>query len=144
MSAPATIAHVGLTVSDLERSLAFYRDAIGMEEIVRHEFAEPSFGALTNNPGAEIETAMLKAGALILQLVEYVQGGGSSLGLDHAHVGIPHFCFAVDEVERAFQEMHRRGVVVTSSIVDITEQIRSFYVADPDGVPVELMEGRYP
>ncbi len=138
------IGHVGLTVSDLERSLSFYRDAMGMKEILRNEFAEPSFGSLTNNPGAHINTAMLQAGELILQLVEYIHGGGATLGLDHASVGTLHFSFAVDDIDKTLQDMQRRGVEVTSPIVDITDRIRSFYVADPDGVPVELMQGSYP
>lgn len=138
------IGHIGLTVRSRERSLEFYRDLIGLKEVDRNEFAEPSFGELTNNPGARIRTALLDAGSFLLQLVEYVDGGGETLGLDHRHVGNPHFCFYVEDVDRAFEEVTRRGVNITSGIVDITDKIRSFYVADPDGVAVELMEGSYP
>ncbi|MBW2270441.1 MAG: VOC family protein [Deltaproteobacteria bacterium] len=144
MSGRAAIGHVGLTVASLERSLDFYRDAIGMEELDRHEFSEPSFGELTGNPGARIRTALLRAQHLVLQLVEYVDGGGDSLRLDHCRVGTPHFSFAVEDVEASFEKMVANEVEVTSEIVAITDRIRSFYVADPDGVPVELMEGLYP
>jgi catechol 2,3-dioxygenase-like lactoylglutathione lyase family enzyme len=144
MTSRTSIGHVGLTVASLDRSLAFYRDAIGMEEIDRGEFAEPSFGELTRNPGARIRTALLRAQHLVLQLVEYVDGGGDTLRLDHCRVGTPHFSFAVDDVEVSFAEMEASGVAITSEIVLITDRIRSFYVADPDGVPVELMEGAYP
>jgi len=138
------IGHIGLTVRNRERSLGFYRDLIGLTEVDCNEFAEPSFGELTNNPGARIRTALLDAGSFLLQLIEYVDGGGETLGLDHRHVGNLHFCFYVEDADRAFKEVTRRGFEVTSGIVGITDKIRSFYVADPDGVAVELMEGTYP
>ena len=144
MGGDSKIGHVGLTVSDLERSLRFYRDLLGLKEIDRNEFAEASFGKLTNNPGAHIRTAMLGSGALLLQLVEYVHGGGERMRLDHRNAGTPHLSFQVEDLDRTFEEMRRRGVEITSDIVPITREIRSFYVADPDGVPVELMEGAYP
>jgi catechol 2,3-dioxygenase-like lactoylglutathione lyase family enzyme len=69
--------HVGLTVKDLQRSLAFYRDVAGMAdgEVFHGESRE--LDTLTNNPGARLRGVHLKAGPFMLQLLEYEAGGGA-------------------------------------------------------------------
>ncbi|HWW54200.1 MAG TPA: VOC family protein [Acidimicrobiales bacterium] len=138
--------HIGLTVSDLDRSITFYRDVAGM---TAHGDAvdvdSDGFGRLTDNPGAKLRTALLAAGPVLIQLVEYTEGGGDRLSLDHRHVGSPHLSFWVDDVATLRDELARRGdVVITSDIEAVVPSIRSFYVSDPDGVPVEFIERATP
>jgi catechol 2,3-dioxygenase-like lactoylglutathione lyase family enzyme len=139
----AELFHVGLTVKNLERSLAFYRDVVGMKE---HEWRmmnakSKEFDTLTNNPGAELKVAHLTLGSFMLQLIEYVAGGGATLDLHHNNVGSPHLCIYVPDVEAKYGELQRRGdVVITSGLVQIAPKMRSFYTEDPDGVPVEFLQ----
>jgi hypothetical protein len=52
-----------------------------------------------------------------------------------------HFSFFVDDVDSKRAEIEQRGdVKVISDVVQITPSMRSFYVADPDGVPVEFLQ----
>ena len=133
--------HVGLTVGDLECSLDFYRRVVGMEEIYRGPFESEAFGTLTRNPGARIDVAMLRAGHFTLQLVSYAAGGGDVLDLEHRNVGNPHLSFWVPDVRARFRELaNDPSVNVISELVEIAPGITAFYVADPDGVPVELAE----
>ncbi|MHB1583339.1 MAG: VOC family protein [Acidimicrobiales bacterium] len=133
--------HVGLTVSDLDRSVAFYRRVLGMELRSVTEVDSDAFGRLTANPGARLRTALLGSGDFLLQLVEYTAGGGAVLELDHRHVGSPHLSFWVDDAAaRRTELLGWPEVRVTSELASVVPGIRSFYVADPDGVPVELIE----
>ena len=138
----AELSHVGLTVKDLDRSLTFYRDVAGMEPAgTVIELQSPEFDALTSNPGSALRVAHLTAGSFTLQLVEYVAAGGATLELGHHHVGSPHLSFQVADVEAKYQDLRRRGNVrITSGLVRITPVTRSFYTADPDGVPVEFLQ----
>lgn len=158
----ATFHHVGLTVHDLEASFRFYTELVAfrvwdqskelnvdMGADVRsgdREFLavkSEEFDVLTNNPGSEIKYVNLQSsdGSLILQLVEYVAGGGGPLELDHNRGGSPHFSFFVDDVQATWEEVQRRpDVEATSEIVRIGPAMRSFYVTDPDGVPVEFIQ----
>ena len=78
---------------------------------------------------------------LVFQLIEYVAGGGPELELDHNRPGSMHFSFFVDDVAAKHADIERRGdVKIISDVVQITPSMRSFYVADPDGVPVEFLE----
>ena len=135
--------HVGLTVKNLEQSLAFYRDVAGMQE---HEWrmmnvTSKAFDTLTNNSGAELKVVHLTAGPFMLQLIEYVAAGGTTLDLHHNNVGSPHMCFYVPDVEAKYGELRQRGdVTITSGLVQIAPNMRSFYTEDPDGVPVEFLQ----
>ena len=70
-----TLYHVGFTVSSMERSLAFYLGAAGMELQRQSGFSRKEFGVLTNNPGSTFKVAFLASGAFTLQLIEYLTGG---------------------------------------------------------------------
>jgi catechol 2,3-dioxygenase-like lactoylglutathione lyase family enzyme len=139
----AELFHVGLTVKNLERSLAFYRDVVGMKEDGerRLNIKSKEFDTLTNNPGAQLKVAHLTAGSFMLQLIEYVAAGGITLDLHHNHIGSPHLSFYVPDVEAKYRELQqRRDVTITSGVVQITPTMRSFYTEDPDGVPVEFLQ----
>lgn len=134
--------HVGVTVRDLERSLAFYRDVVGMEVYSRRRMQGDWFDTLTHNSGADIDVAMLRLDGFVLQLVQYLAGGGDTLPLAHHHVGNPHLCIDVADVEAKHRDASARGGLDPTPIVDILGSgIRSFYVHDPDGLPVEFVQG---
>jgi catechol 2,3-dioxygenase-like lactoylglutathione lyase family enzyme len=87
-----------------------------------------------------VRTALLGAGTFQLQLVQYTAGGGA-LDIDHRCPGAAHLSFWVADVDSYYDRLSRDGeVTVTSSRVEVVPGIRSFYVADPDGVPVEFIE----
>lgn len=158
--------HVGVTVSDLQKSYAFYRDVVGMSfwdqekalgtaasegrideqgadaDVTFHSLRSEAFDELTANPGSEFKYVNLTSGdGFVLQLIQYTAAGGGTLELDHNRVGSPHMSFFVDDVAKAFAECTTMpDVEVVSGLVDIGPNMRSFYVRDPDGLPVELLE----
>jgi catechol 2,3-dioxygenase-like lactoylglutathione lyase family enzyme len=137
----ATLNHVGLTVSDLDRSVAFYCDVVGFTLATRRRIQGEWFDTLTHNEGADIDVAMLALGDVTLQLVQYVAAGGPTLALAHHKVGSPHLCITVDEVDARHAAVTASGRHHPTPFVDIMGTgFRSFYVADPDGVPVELLQ----
>jgi catechol 2,3-dioxygenase-like lactoylglutathione lyase family enzyme len=84
---------------------------------------------------------MLRAGSFVLQLVAYAVGGGETLELEHRNVGNPHLSFWVADVRARFRELSDDpSVEVISELVEIAPGITAFYLADPDGVAVELAE----
>ena len=69
------LLHVGLTVRNLESSLVFYQDVVGMTVRTQTEGHYDWFDDLTSNPGAEVKVAYLRLGGYELQLIEYLAGG---------------------------------------------------------------------
>lgn len=139
-----SLYHIGLTVSDLERSMAFYRQAVGMTLEYRSAVASEAFDKLIAIDGIHIQFCYLTLGGFRLQLIEYVSGGSdTTLDLGHNKVGNPHISFWVDDVESHYERLKALGVTVTSEI--LTQEspdlcARTFYCADPDGVQVEFCE----
>ena len=137
----AELFHIGLTVKNLERSIAFYRDIAEMQEGESLEVQSPAFDRLTNNPGAKLKVIYMQAGSFLLQLIEYVAAGGTTLDLHHNNVGSPHISLYVTDVEAKYRQLTSRGdVTITSDIIQIAPTMRSFYTEDPDGVPVEFLQ----
>ena len=137
--------HIGITVSDLERSLAFYREVIGMEVVSRNEVSGAWFDQLTDNHGARFRVAHLRQGDFVLQLVQYLAAGGERLRLGHNQVGNPHMSFYAEDVERKYAEVRGRAGQRVSPLVTIAVSgRRSFYTYDPDGVPVEFIQAPAP
>lgn len=138
-----SLNHIGLTVRDVERSVVFYRDVAGMEVWSRRQMQGEWFDTLTHNHGAVIDVAMLRLGTFTLQLVQYLEAGGDVLAVAHHHVGNPHLCINVPDVYAMHDRAEAYGGLEPTPIVDILGSgIRSFYVRDPDGVPVEFLQMR--
>jgi catechol 2,3-dioxygenase-like lactoylglutathione lyase family enzyme len=151
--------HVGLTVSSLEASYDFYTRVVGLVPfgaggrgaatsrtacgIDVLETDSPEIGELTNNPGSALRCAFVQSpdGRLVLQLVEYVVGGEKPIEPGHSRPGSPHISLYVDDVASRFATARASAPnAVASALVQITPTMRSFYLSDPDGVPVELIE----
>ena len=56
----SAILHTGLTVSDLDRSVAFYRDLLGLELITQWDSSQPYLRAVVGYPDAELRIALLR------------------------------------------------------------------------------------
>lgn len=151
--------HIGLTVSDVKRSSEFYCEVAGFRAATAgakenldlssedgmqfFQVRSDEFDTLTSNPGSEIKFIYLESpdGGMQLQLIEYVQGGAGALALGHNRPGSPHMSFFVEDVATKRQEVEDRGdVKITSDVIQIAPNMRTFYVEDPDGLPVEFLE----
>jgi len=136
------VNHVGLTVRDLATSVAFYRDVVGMEvDRPRVRISGDWFDTLTDNTGAVIDVVMLRAGELVLQLVQYQEGGSPDAATGHSRAGNLHLCINIDDVQAKHAELLATGRFRPTPIVDLpVPGMQSFYVRDPDGVPVEFLQ----
>jgi catechol 2,3-dioxygenase-like lactoylglutathione lyase family enzyme len=134
------VNHVGLTVSDLDASVAFYTRTVGMTVQVRTTSGGPWFDTLTGNDGAVIGVVMLESPGVVLQLVEYAQGGGGTAPTGHNRVGNMHLCINVEDVEATRGTVVAAGLPATPIVALPVPGMRSFYTADPDGVPVEFLQ----
>ena len=132
--------HLCITI-DLDASLAFYCEVVGFEVDLRTRVAGEWFDTLTHNRGAEIDVAQLTLGDFSLQLVQYLAAGGQRLALGHNQIGNPHLCIDVEDVDAKRRAIVAAGGLAPTPIVDIMGGgTRSFYIADPDGVPVEFLQ----
>lgn len=144
------ILHTGLTVSDLDRSVAFYRDLLGLELITRWDSSQPYLRAVVGYPDAELRIALLRlpgpAGAAghHIELLEYRRPRGTRGDANTYHPGNGHVAFMVDDLDAIHRELEARGVRFKSAPVDITHGrnagARAVYFFDPDDITLEMIQ----
>ncbi len=129
MTALAGLHHVALTVADLDASIAWYRDVLGLEEEFRHE-PDGRRTAVLRFPGHP-DT---------LGLVEHT---GAEPGFDPRRVGLDHVAFVVgsgDELRAWARRLDERGVT-NSGPIDIPPG-GMLHFTDPDGIALAVFWDR--
>lgn len=141
------IHHAGVTVANLDRALAFYRDVLGLEVFVQMERTDPSIGGIIGYPGARLNIAFcgVPGDTARVELLEYITPKGEPLRPETSQPGGGHVCFRVDEIDELFRRLVEAGFPPRSEApVTITEGAntgaRAIYVRDPDGYTVELFQ----
>ena len=135
--------HVGLSVVDLDRSIAFYRDAFGMEPAMEiMEFGGPQFTSVMGLPGAHGRMCMIGGGDIWLELFEFAEPRPAPKDQDYpvADHGYSHFGFTVDDVEAVYARLAAAGVRFHCPVTTFSSGMKAAYGRDPDGNVFEIME----
>src|ERR1700751_2720330 len=98
--------HTGITVTNLDRALAFWRDVLGFELSHRPHQTGTLAAEITGVPGAEIEIAVLKGYGHKIQLLEYKapEHRKQHVVLRPCDVGFVHVALVVDNLEPVLQK----------------------------------------
>lgn len=141
--------HVSVTVSDMDRSLAFYRDLLGMEEIERHLLEGKTISKMAGKDDVVMQVVRLEAPdtpGMLLDLQEYVQPKGKVSDGKLGDVGHSHICFGVPNLAEAYRELKEEGVTFVSEPVSFDlgwAIVHVVFFEDPDGYILELMQVPY-
>jgi len=115
--------HTMVRVCDLDKSLAFYRDALGLEELSRREVPQGKytlvFMAAPGNHEAQLE--------LTYNWTDEAYRGGRNFG---------HLAYAVDDIYEACERLQAHGVTINRPPRDG----RMAFVRSPDGISIELLQ----
>ena len=138
-------AHTGITVSDLDRSIALYRDVFGFPVSQPVECKGEIFDRLTGVDGAVMKVARVTAPGHTLELVQYVNPPGQDLpALRPCDTGTMHLAFQVEDIDEVLAALARAGVVAVNPAQTVVDgpraRVRAVYTRDTDGVVIELIE----
>ena len=138
--------HVGFAVSDLDRSLAFYRDVLGLEMEWERVYEEEYVREVVGYPRLRLRCAFLKLPGTEtrLELLEYQEVPRQRVDMRRANPGNAHLCLAVDDVDHLYVKLREVGVDFVSAPVVSTaghyKGSKTVYLHDPDGISLQLME----
>jgi catechol 2,3-dioxygenase-like lactoylglutathione lyase family enzyme len=136
--------HVSVTCGDVEASIAFYRDVIGLPLIDRGRIEGDDLGTLIGHPGASALWAELAlGGGQILELLQYVEPAEEALEPRPVRPGATHIGLAFEQLEPVLARVRDAGVEVSETVIldePGWEGVRCAYASDPDGVSIELVQ----
>ena len=138
--------HTGITVSNLESALTFWRDILGLElSHTTHQTGEMA-AEITGVPGAEIKLAVVKApGGHKIELLEYLAPPDrKQAALRPCDVGSVHIALTVDNLDELLSRIAASGWKAAGRPQTLTvgpnAGKRVVYVRNFDGTIIEFMQ----
>lgn len=140
------VHHVGISVGDLDRSIAFWERMLGAPARDRRVLEGPHLGTLVGYPGARIDSCWFDLpGGVALELLCYLDRDEAAYDPGTAHPGNVHVCLAVADMAAAHAHAVACGAqAVSAAPVEVGQGPRAgtrvAYLRDPDGVTIELFQ----
>jgi MIP family channel proteins len=143
------VGAIGLTVSDMDRSVAFYRDVLDFEKVSDVEVSGPAHEQLTGVLGLRARVVVMRLGQERIELTEYLAPRGRAAPADSRSndVWFQHIAIITNDVQQAYLWLRRHQVQHVSPgpqrLPDWNPKaggIKAFYFRDPDGHPLEILE----
>lgn len=140
---------VGMTVSDMDRAVAFYTTVLTFTPVSDQEVAGETWERLTGVFGARMRIVRLALGQEQLELTEYLAPAGRPVPVDSRSNDqwFQHVAIIVSNMDSAYARLRRFKVQHASTgpqrLPDSNPNaggIRAFYFKDPDGHALEILE----
>jgi catechol 2,3-dioxygenase-like lactoylglutathione lyase family enzyme len=140
---------VGLTVSDMDRSVQFYTTVLEFEKVSDDEVLGSAYEELHGVFGARLRVVRLRLGEEYLQLTEYLPSTGRPAPVDGRSNDrwFQHVAIIVSDMDRAYARLRQfkvqhasTGPQLLPKTIPAAAGIRAFYFKDPDGHPLEVLQ----
>jgi len=141
MSDGFTVSHIGLCVSDLERSLRFYCDGLGFTAVERHAIGNEFADALEVARDVVLTSQFIRREGMAIELLYYESPApDGAASTSRSRIGLTHLSFIVDDIDAAVDRLVDCGGTLLEATRTKQPGIDLVFLADPDGVRVELMQ----
>ncbi len=140
---------IGITVSDMDRSLAFYTAVLPFNQVARSEVAGDAYEHLTGVFGLRMQVVRLQLGDEFIELIQYLAPPGRPIPVDsHSNDRwFQHIAIIVSDMDKAYAHLRRHNVAHASPAPQRLPDwnpnaggIQAFYFRDPDGNPLEILQ----
>lgn len=138
------LSHFGLCVSDLQRSLAFYRDVFGFRELSRLALDGAAAEKLLGLPGGKLQAVYLERDGTRIELLFYpdTTPAGREVPRPMNRVGLSHLSFRVCDLDATVAAVQAAGgdCMYATRVDNETWGTHAVFVLDPDGQRIELLQ----
>ncbi|MEO5656462.1 MAG: VOC family protein [Nitrospiria bacterium] len=119
------LLHTRMRVNDLDRTVAFYRDVLGLEVVETHQSPRGSRLAFLKAPGSDE----------LIELCSFPASGPVEVQAD-----LIHLAFEVDDLDVTIAELGRKGIPITDGPTVTSSGTRFAFIDAPEKYEVELIE----
>jgi catechol 2,3-dioxygenase-like lactoylglutathione lyase family enzyme len=141
------VNHVSITVKNLDQVVDWFRDKLGCTNIWEpYEHKGEMVEKLTGLPGAHIRVRKVQVQDFVLEFIQYLSPPGRELKGNTNDVGYPHIGFEVDDINKAYEQLKRKGVKFKSPPFKITNEAnpmfgwQAVYFWGPEGMTLEFQQ----
>lgn len=140
----AVFDHVGFITPDIERSVAFWTDAMGFDAQPIGERRQEWIATFIGVPGADVRLVHLFGHGTHLEFIEFVNPVGEPLSTAANQPLVAHVCLRVRDLDGWRERVLSGGGALQGDTVAIPEGmnkgLRGLFMKDPHGVLIELVE----
>ena len=134
--------HIGLTVHNIEETLAFYRKltSVEIDEDAAHITGE-GVGKVIKVKNPDYHSCMVRIGNRTFELIEHHSSKGRHLVASHNDVGGIHLAFMVNNIDDAFNDVKALGIEPTTALPYTAIELggyRAFFFRDINGIQIEI------
>ncbi len=135
-------AHLGLTIRDTERTLAFYCDVLGATLMWRSEAVRegPQIDTIFEAPGTRVRISGVDLHGMVIEFFEFLQPRveDGTFATSYRTGGWKHLALIVDDIDADVARLRSAGVAFRHEVQTLPNGSRMAYFNDPDGVMLEL------
>ncbi len=137
-------SHVGVCVADLDRSIAFYRDALGFEELHHMSVRGADAARLLALDDVELEAVYLRRDGVVVELLAYGAPGVERVDTPRPmnRAGLTHLSLRVSDFDAVLVRIEAHGghVLRDTETRQPAYDMAVVFVTDPDGARIELLQ----
>ena len=138
------LRQVALSVSDIERSIAFYGDLMGMKKTLDLEAFDDRIGKVIGIPGAKCRIVHLafEDTETVLELFQYYEptGQNKAVGMRQCDHGFTHIGFDVTDFDKHLEQLEKKNVQLLGEPMEFRPGVRIVYFHGPDGEVCEFRQ----
>ena len=138
------VRHFGIVVSDVEKSLDFYGNNLGLEIKVDNLEEGNFIDTILGIKNVKVRTIKMiaKEGKTMLEILHYKSHKGEKRKKYRIFdIGASHPAFTVKDINEEYKKLKKRGVkFISSPQISPNGKAKVAFCIDPDGVPVELVQ----
>jgi len=145
-----SFSHIGVCVTDIERSTRFYCDVLGFRELFSMTLGDEVGATMEQPPGIRFTSRTLARPDIRVELLQWHEpdavGDGERRSM--TSLGLTHLCIRVDDVDdlsaaavAAGGAVHPETLSVLSGAGEGGADVKLMYLTDPDGTRIECMSG---
>jgi catechol 2,3-dioxygenase-like lactoylglutathione lyase family enzyme len=142
------VGAIGITVSNMEKSMQFYRGVLGFKKISDKEFYGEPYEKLQGIFGLRMRVVRMQLGAEQIELTDYLTSGGRSIpeNFRSNDLAFQHIAIAVSDMDKAYAVLRKHMVMHVSTGPQTIPAsnvaaagVKAFYFHDPDMHNLELI-----